>query len=53
MLDAIQRCGIIPVIKLEEIEWDVTYERLHQDEDDLPFTDPDEPDESEWEEEDG
>ena len=40
-------------IKLEEIEWDVTYERLHQDEDDLPFTDPDEPDESEWEEEDG
>jgi len=43
----------ITYIKLEEIEWDVTWERMHPDEDELPFTDPDEPDESEWEEDDG
>ena len=38
--------------KLEEIEWEMTMERLYP-EDELPFTDPDEPDESEWEEDDG
>ena len=40
-------------IKLEELIWEATWDRMHPDQDDLPFTDLDEPDESELEDDDG